>query len=736
MSPRIFFGSSTPKLIWESNSQVLAILAILTLSILLFFPRHFAHASVTLGTPNTSALSQGLVGYWPLDGATTNWKTGITSDLSGQGNNGALVSLSTTTSPALGKIGQALQFKSANTQYVNVPTATALNPIAPNFTLSAWVKKSTSSGTGPIVNKGSTLALAIGVTPCTGSQIKVTKYAVVDICIGAFPSDTNYHDVTAVWSSTGVFVYIDGVLNGSSANTANFSSGGQPLTIGYDSSDSVYFNGTIDDVRAFNRSLSAQEAALLYASGQAHVDQSNTVGLAQGLVGYWTMDGQDIGTSFVDRSGNGFKGYLVGTNNATSSRKTVGKIGEAFTFGGQNTGGIDVGNNVALTPSRFTIAAWIYTPTPNYTYNYIFSNSRDCCSTYNGIGLNINSAGGLTGALWNSTQYNVNSAAGTIATSTWTHAAFTYDGSFMRLYKNGVQVAFSAQTINPGTPASFNSYIGSMGNANGTVFTFNGKMDDVRVYNRALSATEIAQLAAQGSANVAHSNTTSGTGLSSGLVGYWTFDGPNMNWKTGLALDSSGQGNNGALVSMSTTTSPAIGKLGQALNFNGTNSYINIPRTAVLEPSSAVTVSAWIKPSVAGASQALDGKILEKANRPSAPFVSYDLTINSAGSGKLSFELSTGGSLTVLQSNTIPSANKWYHLVGVYDGTNMYTYIDGVQQTSIAKSGSITYASQNLYIGSTGGTPSSFFNGTIDDARIYNRALSTQEVQQLYLTGK
>ena len=67
----------------------------------------------------------------------------------------------------------------------------------------------------------------------------------------------------------------------------------------------------------------------------------------------------------------------------------------------------------------------------------------------------------------------------------------------------------------------------------------------------------------QGAANVAHSNTVS---LSNGLVGYWSLDGSQTNWTTGKTSDSSGQGNTGQLISMSTSTSPVAGKIGQALN--------------------------------------------------------------------------------------------------------------------------------------------------------------------------
>ena len=62
-----------------------------------------------------------------------------------------------------------------------------------------------------------------------------------------------------------------------------------------------------------------------------------------------------------------------------------------------------------------------------------------------------------------------------------------------------------------------------------------------------------------------------------GLVGYWSFNGADMNWSTGQALDRSGNSNNGTTTNMSTTTSPVPGKVGQALKFDGVDDYVSVP---------------------------------------------------------------------------------------------------------------------------------------------------------------
>lgn len=257
-----------------------------------------------------------------------------------------------------------------------------------------------------------------------------------------------------------------------------------------------YWSGSLDDIRLYNKALTASDVAALYKTGSMVANVNTATGaLGSGLVGYWSFNGADITDQIYERVG-GYNGYLVGTNNATSSRKTQGKVGQGFTFAGQNTGGVNLGNSTSLNPNRFTIAAWINTATSTYAYNYIYSNDRDCCGTYNGISLGVGivgNAGKLVGMIWNSSQYSITSNA-TVATSTWVHVAYSYDGSNMRLYINGVLDKQQAQTTDPGTPASFNTYLGSMGNAAGVSYTFNGKLDEIRLYNRALSLNEVKQL--------------------------------------------------------------------------------------------------------------------------------------------------------------------------------------------------------------------------------------------------
>jgi len=271
-----------------------------------------------------------------------------------------------------------------------------------------------------------------------------------------------------------------------------------------------------------------------------------------------------------------------------------------------------------------------------------------------------------------------------------------------------------------GTAAITGSQV-ELGRANSVYF--GGTIDDVRIYNRALSYQQIQQLYAQGKAIIAHSNPTPTTStLNKGLVGYWTFDGPTVHWGTGKVDDVSGQGNTGTLVGMSTTTSPTIGKIGQALKFSGSN-YVQAPSSASLEISTRVSIVVWVRPS---------------------SFSGYPTVVSKNGTAddyQLGFDGTTGfirpclNGLCSTGTNPVP-LNTWSEIGFTYDGSFIRTYLSGQLDSISAHTGSLpTNSSDPLDIGAA--TLGGFrYTGTIDDVRIYNRALSYQEIQQLYLMDK
>ena len=103
--------------------------------------------------------------------------------------------------------------------------------------------------------------------------------------------------------------------------------------------------------------------------------------------------------------------------------------------------------------------------------------------------------------------------------------------------------------------------------------------------------------------------------------------------------------------------------------------------------------------------------------------------------GKVRFEINTGAA-TTLNANTVLSANVWYHIACVWDGANMYIYLNGASDaTPAVKTGTMADNGLNASIGRKGGN-TLFFNGKLDEVRLYNRTLSAGEIKMLYNMGR
>ena len=292
---------------------------------------------------------------------------------------------------------------------------------------------------------------------------------------------------------------------------------------------------------------------------------------------------------------------------------------------------------------------------------------------------------------------------------------------------------------------------GAWANGNSSWYYFNGNLDDVRVYNRALSASEITQLYNLGSANhisssqIVTATSSCAAGVSCGLVGYWTFDGKNTHWtssSTATTDDVSGNGNTATLNNMNQATAPVLGKVGQALGFLGTNQYVDTGNTSSLNlpNNGSVTMCAWIKPYRAPVNSGIDfmGIMAKRDDRLGIP---YAYGINYGWNwGAYYFQVYSSNSGAVSFSTFVPKLNAWTHVCGVISSGPTALYVNGLLFGSNGSGGGVSSNTADFCIGSSCissvGTPNEPFDGAIDDARIYNRALSANEIKQLYDLGR
>ena len=214
-----------------------------------------------------------------------------------------------------------------------------------------------------------------------------------------------------------------------------------------------------------------------------------------------------------------------------------------------------------------------------------------------------------------------------------------------------------------------------------------------------------------------------------GVIGYWKMDD---NADNTTVVDSSGNGNNGTFNDAggdpNTSAHHISGKVGGALTFDGDGDYVDIGDNAYLDSpsnSNALTISAWVYPKTVSG---IHGVVSKWAQNNRA----YLLQLNS---NRVEFALgyNSGGSYNSLSAAANLQTNNWYHIAGVYNGSNMIVYVDGIFVDGTSWSTAPSSTSAKVHIGDLEySTARRYFNGTIDDVMIFNRALIEEEISALY----
>lgn len=206
-----------------------------------------------------------------------------------------------------------------------------------------------------------------------------------------------------------------------------------------------------------------------------------------------------------------------------------------------------------------------------------------------------------------------------------------------------------------------------------------------------------------------------------GMIAHWRFDEGAGN----TAYDSAGD-SHGSIHSAYW----AVGKNARALDFDGIDDYVRTP----IRDIDMLTVAAWV--SIAGETLADQQNIVNNCENGGYT-LTYDFKLNK----KFVFIAHINGGYRTAFSDTVIEKHKWHHVVGTYDGNDGHLYIDGVEQAdSFGDDGVITDTGLPLLIGANPETDGPIeygrcFNGKIDDVRVYNQALTPQEIQQLYQYG-
>jgi predicted outer membrane repeat protein len=210
-----------------------------------------------------------------------------------------------------------------------------------------------------------------------------------------------------------------------------------------------------------------------------------------------------------------------------------------------------------------------------------------------------------------------------------------------------------------------------------------------------------------------------------GAIAHWKF-----NEGSGTTAYDSASSNHGTL---NGNPNWVAGKIGPcALDLNGVSDCVEVPDAPSLDGMDALTITAWIKTDSSGDYMCVVSKYIHNSGDNLDD--SYCLLINP--SGAVIFQYNPGDVYVIKLSSPTVADGSWHHIVGVYTGTEGSIYIDGDEVPLFRPysdpGGSLNNTDVQLTIGSSNndGNVDFFFQGTIDDVRIYNQALSAEEIQQ------
>lgn len=429
------------------------------------------------------------------------------------------------------------------------------------------------------------------------------------------------------------------------------------------------------------------------------------------LIAYWPLDSCLQAT---DVTGNGHNGTPFSTSFTTDR---FGNNKGAYYFDGATSYiSVDDKTDIRLLNTNYTLSAWVKLDNYESTWGSSIIAKRN--GNYNGYGWSITGLQTTAGRVSLGPGGGSFNAYGTkiVTTGSWHMVSTTYNYTTQQLsiYVDGILDNVTSAT--PAMSATTNKlFIGRDEISQPTGYFLKGALDDIRIYRRSLSAAEISSLYNQTSAPI------------SGLIAYWP-----LNSCSG-ANDLTGYGHNGTAFN-TTYTKDRAGAITGASSFNGTNSYITVDDKADIRLTATnFSMNAWVK--LDGYNTSWGSEILVKRNSASAGFT-WSITgalASPVGAGSFG---PGGGSVNAFGTQVVP-LNSWHMVSNVYNVNTqqLSIYIDGVLDNVTTGILPTNAPTTKLYIGSddlTLGTNGYYMKGALEDIRVYNRALSAAEIQQLF----
>lgn len=638
----------------------------------------------------------GLVGYWPLAGNAEDYASDVASQQAG-------IVYGSPVTTGIDRFGNAgiYTFDGVD-DYIsaagtNLPTGNAAR------TLCGWVNipDTTNTANDGVITYGRRNANTVFGIRLGGPQQFFAWDANGDLDFKMTATVSKWTHTCTTHDGATTRVYLNGHWLDQSAKSYSTSAGnicfGQrsnPSGTNLCDAGGFFFKGLISDVRVYNRVLNEGEInELAQDAVQAQVGNGFNSG-ATGLLSHYNYDSASV---------NDY-GALNNSLTAGTGSSVIGKDGDAsgayyFSGAGSNFHSTaSIGQDGTANGGEITASAWINPsayPTSGNIMPIVTRTPMDTTGYY----LELYNVAGTQLIYWSSQG----SASATYATyqvplNSWTHIAVSHSGGVAKIYVNGVA---QSTTVSNGPPSLVPAgsatplYIGKR--ADGPVFS--GKIDDVRIYNNALTAAQIRQLATQ---------------VPVGLAARFDFN-------TDLT-DVAGFGNVISASGTPTATNDRLGQSGTAYSFSSGAKFGKA--NPVMQNLDNVTLTAWFRPlAYSGSAQYI---VINGGGGDG-----YGVFIDGSDGNVIKGIL---GGLGYLRTTVVPPLNVWSHIAMVRTNGTWTIHLNGVSLPltgiSVTTTTAPTMPVGGSYIGLDAGS-TLFFNGDIDDVRFYTLALGSADIRAL-----
>lgn len=636
-----------------------------------------------------TVVDDGLVGYWPLNATTADYASAVTTNYALSATGGF-----TNPSGRYNETNGSYRFDGSN--YLDAADQNQYD-LSSEYTISVWINRN-AAGVMRIVDKAT-------ANNCDGYNFDITSdnrlrllYCIVngvgqDVVSGTAVPVNQWVHVLGTFSGTRqqARLYINGHLDAEKSTGAGVSlTNALSVRLGMDHSGANGFSGAMADVRLYNRVLSEGEINELAQDAlSTQVGASYNTG-ATGLLTHYDFNAQGATPSLTDRGPMGLN--LTALNSPAAHSGKDGDTAGAFYLNSTNqylTNSTTTGLPMSAHPR--TLCGWIKPA------SYPAANTGHILVSYSGTTrsqLGLGNYSGSQGVDYHSND-NLVHIPYTVPLNTWSHLCAAYTGTQVSLYVNGSLLGTQAAVSNSAFGAT-GTFVGAQPNV---AYLAHGGVDDVRIYNHTLSAAQIRQLATQ---------------VPAGLMARYDFNGDNV--------DSSGFAN-----TMTATGSPVADndrylQTNSSYRFNGGKFGTATPIMTSLDN---VSLSAWFK-------QTAMHSWLQYIVINGGGGDGYGIFLDGPAGNVVSAIL---GGVGYLRTTVAAPLHVWNHVALVRSAGTWSIYLNGASMPINAImpatiTSTPTLPSGGAYIGLDSGS-GNYFEGAIDDARFYNRALSATEIRAL-----